>query len=877
MNKPLSNNELKRNNKHYVFDKSFKTDYIDLYIKNNLSFFPIKKGTKQPLIPWKEYQQRKPTEQEIKNWFKKYKDFNIAIVTGSVSENLVVLDFDSKDTFQIFSKQIFPKLTMRLQNMIKYTWKVRTGKGLHIYLKIENEQQIKTMPRLIDGLDIKAEGGYVVAPPSLHPSGKRYVFVEPPTIIQKITNEEWKNLLNLLKPIKEKQDLTNEREKTLRNTDILSIVDILREVYVAGYRDLIIFFLTGWLKKANIAYESVKQLVETLAENDEEKDHRLLVVDRTFKGENVDIKGLKGKSGLQEIIEKQVGEQKALDIIKQIEDILGVSSPYKDAIFAILDYEKKIFAVSNPRANIIARCKRVENGGMRYKEKIAFVSLGDIVVYEDPSGGARRFKIHFDGIKSFDVGPATVDEILEELGPAKQAVVQNKRLISDVLVALLNEAIRKGKAKKLIRFPETGYFLYEKTILWNDGIVKTKMPKIPDIEQAKKALEILNELVISYFKREPTQITGIALMFSTPFGHIRKMLGRNQQVIAFAGEANTYKTTIAMLGPLIFGLDHNSIDAWRTGYVTYPQLANGGSRHTGAFVINEAPLDIFTIKYSQIIAYLKGAPETLAGRFLENDKETKKALSTIVFTFNDIPTIGDPNIANPKRLLLLRFENSKKISQGGKKLIQENINAFHHLAGFLRDHINEIPLDMFSDPLPILGKNILSFLYEKLLGKIPDWINFVYDINRLDPTDRFVEETMTLDLTVISLLVEDAKEAIRKLPTLERDTLDVSITSLKPEDIIRVIKSNLLPYALYRTSSLGYNVIWLLPPLKRKIREKYDWIVTLADIAKAVNGEVAPRKIIGKSQKVIVIREEELKKLLGSFFDVETRKQGKLT
>ena len=41
-------------------------------------------------------------------------------------------------------------------------------------------------------------------------------------------------------------------------------------------------YLSGWLRKANIAYDSAKRIVELLAENDEERDKRLYVLDRTF-------------------------------------------------------------------------------------------------------------------------------------------------------------------------------------------------------------------------------------------------------------------------------------------------------------------------------------------------------------------------------------------------------------------------------------------------------------------------------------------------------------------------------------------------------------------------------------------------------------------
>jgi hypothetical protein len=40
--------------------------------------------------------------------------------------------------------------------------------------------QIRSVAGIADGLDIRADGGYVVSPPSTHPSGKRYEWLIPP-------------------------------------------------------------------------------------------------------------------------------------------------------------------------------------------------------------------------------------------------------------------------------------------------------------------------------------------------------------------------------------------------------------------------------------------------------------------------------------------------------------------------------------------------------------------------------------------------------------------------------------------------------------------------------------------------------------------------
>ena len=121
---------------------------------------------KQPLVPWKEYQTRLPTEDEVRQWFTAYPDANIAIVTGRVS-NLVVFDLDSNHAVEYAEEQGgFPD-----------TVKVRTGKGYHMYMKYPGFEIKNTVNKNLD-IDIRGEGGYVVAPPSVHGSGHSYAWEE---------------------------------------------------------------------------------------------------------------------------------------------------------------------------------------------------------------------------------------------------------------------------------------------------------------------------------------------------------------------------------------------------------------------------------------------------------------------------------------------------------------------------------------------------------------------------------------------------------------------------------------------------------------------------------------------------------------------------
>ncbi len=141
---------------------------IEKYVNLGFSIIPVKKD-KSPFFSWKDFQKRKATLNEVKNWFKKYSEANIAIITGKISD-IVVVDFDSEEAVNWAKK-----------NNLLNTLCVMTARGLHAYYKypengngdIQNAINLNGMK-----IDIRADGGYVIAPPSIHKSGKLYEFID---------------------------------------------------------------------------------------------------------------------------------------------------------------------------------------------------------------------------------------------------------------------------------------------------------------------------------------------------------------------------------------------------------------------------------------------------------------------------------------------------------------------------------------------------------------------------------------------------------------------------------------------------------------------------------------------------------------------------
>jgi putative DNA primase/helicase len=111
----------------------------------------------------------------VRTWWEKWPECNIAIVTGAAS-GLIVLDVDNKNgkngsrTLSELAKQ---------HSWTPETRSVTTGTGQHLYFRMP-EVAIRTRVQgLGEGLDVKGDGGYVVAPPSTHASMSQYCWDDP--------------------------------------------------------------------------------------------------------------------------------------------------------------------------------------------------------------------------------------------------------------------------------------------------------------------------------------------------------------------------------------------------------------------------------------------------------------------------------------------------------------------------------------------------------------------------------------------------------------------------------------------------------------------------------------------------------------------------
>jgi hypothetical protein len=142
------------------------------YLSRGWSVIPIRKREKRPAIRWQSFQHDCPSEQDVHGWFSRWPKANVAIVTGAVS-GIVVLDVDTQygggDSLEQLERDNEP---------LPDTLEVKTGGGgRHLYFEHPGDI-LRNRVGIVPGIDIRGDGGCIVAPPSRHPSGKRYKWVK---------------------------------------------------------------------------------------------------------------------------------------------------------------------------------------------------------------------------------------------------------------------------------------------------------------------------------------------------------------------------------------------------------------------------------------------------------------------------------------------------------------------------------------------------------------------------------------------------------------------------------------------------------------------------------------------------------------------------
>jgi len=134
-----------------------------------LAVFPCQPRGKEPVTDNGLHSATTDPER-VRSWWRAVAECNIGVATGVVS-GVFVLDIDGEG-----GEGSLLKLESE-HGALPPTIEAITGKGRHCYFRIGEHGAVKNSAgQIATGLDIRGDGGYVIAPPSIHPSGRPYAW-----------------------------------------------------------------------------------------------------------------------------------------------------------------------------------------------------------------------------------------------------------------------------------------------------------------------------------------------------------------------------------------------------------------------------------------------------------------------------------------------------------------------------------------------------------------------------------------------------------------------------------------------------------------------------------------------------------------------------
>jgi hypothetical protein len=142
------------------------------YLGRGFSVVPQLPGAKHPCVKWKEFQERRPTEGELRRWFRRWPQAGVALILGPVS-GLLGIDVDGPEAHEALvsrlgAEPVAPKVLSGSSRPFRY----------HLLFKHPAVGTLAKFTPWHKGLEFRGHRGIIIAPPSLHKCGNRYRFAE---------------------------------------------------------------------------------------------------------------------------------------------------------------------------------------------------------------------------------------------------------------------------------------------------------------------------------------------------------------------------------------------------------------------------------------------------------------------------------------------------------------------------------------------------------------------------------------------------------------------------------------------------------------------------------------------------------------------------
>lgn len=140
------------------------------YVDNGWSVLPVKPEEKRPYMTnWLQYMRTRAPKETVENWFASLSGAGIGVVTGRIS-NIIVLDVESYCKIPI--EELIKKYPTQMI--------ARSGSGgYHLFYQYpQSVSKVSNRVGIFEGADLRADGGFIVLPPTIHPNGNRYEWIK---------------------------------------------------------------------------------------------------------------------------------------------------------------------------------------------------------------------------------------------------------------------------------------------------------------------------------------------------------------------------------------------------------------------------------------------------------------------------------------------------------------------------------------------------------------------------------------------------------------------------------------------------------------------------------------------------------------------------
>ena len=882
LNHDISNKNKNVNNFYnYTQQKNKKepqaNDFITFskfYISKNFSIHPLAPRDKVPFLKgsWREIHLN---EHDLPKYYNERICCNIGIKCGFDSNNLIVLDFDNENLIKFFEEK-----SVLFKKYVSKTWKVKTGRGLHVYLRVNttNKELLKAQyiefEHLNVKLEIKGNGTYVVAPPSIHPHGEIYEFqndlnnIPFPIVIEE---KEWKEILNEIESLSNlgnktkesnsdnnEEDTKIEEKNKIKDEKVEKLIEILNDDYIEGNRDFIIMYLSGYLRKLNWDYEKTKELIIKIIDefDDEEKNMRLKVVERAY---NLNEKELKGFSGLIEIL----GDEKAKKISEVFENSTTNDKDFKEENTQIIqnnnerylcidfDSNLKIAFVIDKKQYIVYTAKKLEDKKYSLKMPVFAGYPLKIQKYVDPLHGGYLYSIMWK----------TAQKSIANIPPKK---------LSQVTSLLLNEygVGIHGSAKNnfymfLSAIEKNGHINVEYTYI-KPGIYFIQETKDFTVRYPYNAYreniteETLKKSIVAllWFKNKFRRFKirfDIAILWglAAPFAFCKKQLKTKIWLkhLFLVGDRQVGKSS---LGVVVCSLYRNCERIGGSSIDTIARLGEYMESSTFPILVDE-PRAVF--EKANIQETFKSATELIVAREKFIEGEMTKILSLAPFCFaSNRPLPKDQALQH--RFLQLQFFKSEAPTENEKEVYIREVEKYLPYLKILGALFLEEIRTSNTFKKEILNAENIFEPFAKRLIRLLRYFKFPYG---------WVENALNFDEKELQEEIEENQLELFRVALIERIRKEAS-TNLKEElsnvELIEhVLNKKAIPFCFSRNNQEVIITRGILKFLEQhKLNE---WAISLTHLANHIpNAKNVIKKIDGKNKRVIKVPLDKFVKFL---------------